>query len=360
MMMEEVEDTNGESTFEFVGEPKVVLPVEVSSVAIPEPTVPVIPPLPSLLQTANPELVPLEANKHISSPIPTVLPSVIMNTESLIPQELQHGLYSSKPEPIIFEPVKTSSNVPETMLNIDESTMMMKEPQIETRSVWGWFTNSTILNKFAEKAKNSVDTMITTLDPGMKEIIYSGGNIDMIVASEKDIKVVPVREAFQSAFGRATVRGSPADLSNMAPQPVGFSSAIKSAEERINTLQLAGCDAETYVAIEGFLVEMVPDRWYDMSCLILRDRRFDSDLQVFTQPTPVPPEYIAWLQDSTPPDYPLLWSGFAKTVGEAAVTISGLDSTQWHEAVTGISRRELIVMASKALAGMYKLAQRNS
>lgn len=35
----------------------------------------------------------------------------------------------------------------------------------------------------------------------------SGGNINIVVTSTKESKVGPVRQAFQSVFGRATVTG---------------------------------------------------------------------------------------------------------------------------------------------------------
>jgi hypothetical protein len=42
----------------------------------------------------------------------------------------------------------------------------------------------------------------------MKYLIFcadSGGDIDIIVASDKEVKISPIREAFQAVFGRATV-----------------------------------------------------------------------------------------------------------------------------------------------------------
>lgn len=33
----------------------------------------------------------------------------------------------------------------------------------------------------------------------------SGGDMEVVVASNKDVKVSPVRQAFQSVFGKATV-----------------------------------------------------------------------------------------------------------------------------------------------------------
>jgi hypothetical protein len=33
----------------------------------------------------------------------------------------------------------------------------------------------------------------------------SGGDVDIVVASDKEVKLSPVREAFQAVFGKATV-----------------------------------------------------------------------------------------------------------------------------------------------------------
>lgn len=33
----------------------------------------------------------------------------------------------------------------------------------------------------------------------------SGGDLDLVVASDKEVKVSPIREAFQHIFGKATI-----------------------------------------------------------------------------------------------------------------------------------------------------------
>ena len=43
----------------------------------------------------------------------------------------------------------------------------------------------------------------------MKEYIRSGGDVTVVVASDKDVKIQPVREAFQKVLGRATIYGIP-------------------------------------------------------------------------------------------------------------------------------------------------------
>ncbi|CAN8029351.1 unnamed protein product, partial [Ixodes persulcatus] len=138
-----------------------------------------------------------------------------------------------------------------------------------TAGVWGWFKGNDFLNKVAEKAKNSVDSMITTLDPGMKEFIYSGGDIDVLVASDDELRVIgPIREAFQKVFGRATVTGISMLPSNMAPQPVGFAAGLQAAEDKITSLQQTGraSPAQPTIAIENFIAEMTSERYEIVPC----------------------------------------------------------------------------------------------
>ena len=59
------------------------------------------------------------------------------------------------------------------------------------------------------------------------------------MASDKEVKVAAVRDAFQKVFGRATVTGMPAQ-SNIAPQPEGYAAGLKGAEERIANLRRGG------------------------------------------------------------------------------------------------------------------------
>lgn len=227
--------------------------------------------------------------------------------------------------------------------------------------MWGWFKGNDFLNKVAEKAKNSVDSMITTLDPGMKEFIYSGGDIDILVASHDDIRVIgPVREAFQKVFGRATVTGVTMPPSNMAPQPIGFAAGLKAAEDKITSLQQTGRvpAAQPILAVESLIVELTPDSWFDMHCLVLKDDPNGLFLHTFGQPTPVPAEFIAEIQDRTPADYPLRWCGLAVTVGEVASPRLVVPQSEWRAVLGGIPDAHLVNTAACALASMYRRALR--
>lgn len=225
--------------------------------------------------------------------------------------------------------------------------------------IFGWIKDSVkgsdLLNRFAEKAKSSVDTVIYTLDPQMKEYLNSSNSINIVVASDKEVKVLAVRESFQSIFIQANVQGV-ASQANIAVQPIGFAAAVKGAEERIANLRQRGTlDPEhAVVAIENFLVETTPDFWYDVGCLLLHDPKKGITLQTFTQATPVLSQYVMQAQDRTPADYPLRWSGLAVPIGQIVGSALGVPHTEWHQAVAGVSRREILLVAAKSLAGQYK------
>lgn len=50
--------------------------------------------------------------------------------------------------------------------------------------------------------------------------------MDIVVTSDKEVKVAAVRDAFQEVFGLAMVTGE-AGQSNIAPQPVGYAAGVK-------------------------------------------------------------------------------------------------------------------------------------
>lgn len=215
---------------------------------------------------------------------------------------------------------------------------------------------SNVLNKVAEKAKNSVNTMITTLDPQMREFIYSGGDIEVVVASDKDVKISPVRQAFQTVFGKATVNGISVDRTTIAAQPIGFAAGVKGAEERINLARAISSLPKDIpiIAIENFLLEIGEEKWYDLGVILLNDPKHNVNLQTFTQMTPVPSQIVALAQQATPEDYPLKWSGLSVTVGSLMANNLQVSHNEWHQALTGVSRKDVIYLAVQSLAGIYK------
>ncbi|XP_032824622.1 protein PRRC1 isoform X1 [Petromyzon marinus] len=225
--------------------------------------------------------------------------------------------------------------------------------------IWGFFkgvAGNPVVKTVLDKTKHSVESMITTLDPGMAPFMKSGGDVELVVTSDKEVKVAAVRDAFQEVFGFATVTGEAAS-SHIAPQPVGYAAGMKGAQERIAGLRRSGVIAEKQVAVsvENFIAELLPDKWFDIGCLLLEDPANGITLEAFTQATPVPLEAVQQAQAQNSATYDLRWSGLAVTVGEVLErSMPHVSRNDWHLALTGVSRRLMIYSAAKALAGLYK------
>lgn len=87
---------------------------------------------------------------------------------------------------------------------------------------------------------------------------------------------------------------------------------------------------------------------------MLQDQSSGIHLQVYTEAIPVSSQYVTLAKDQTPLDYPLGWSGYAITIGQIMGPALGVPHSQWHQALTGVSRREILLVAAKTIAGLYK------
>ncbi|XP_051541193.1 protein PRRC1-like isoform X2 [Myxocyprinus asiaticus] len=271
--------------------------------------------------------------------------------------------------PMMQQPMSGSLDV-SSPITFPEDT---EDPRVtpdssSTGGLWGFFkgvAGNPMVKTVLDKTKHSVESMITTLDPGMAPYISvavvcvseSGGDVDIVVTSNKEVKVAAVREAFQEVFGLAMVTGETGQ-SNIAPQPVGYAAGLKGAQERIDSLRRAAVihEKQPVVSVENFIAELFPEKWYDIGCVILDDPGNGIHIETFTQATPVALEHIQQAQSLTPPDYPLHWSGLLVTVGEVLErNVPNISRTDWHQSFSGVSRRQMIYCTAKALAGMYKL-----
>lgn len=92
-----------------------------------------------------------------------------------------------------------------------------------------------------------------------------------------------------------------------------------------------------------------------MSCLLLNDPLNHITLETFSQPTPVPHEFIMHAQDRTLSDYPLRWSGLAVSIGQAVEELRPhIGRSDWQQVLSGVSRRDSLQAAAQTLAHMYK------
>lgn len=91
-----------------------------------------------------------------------------------------------------------------------------------------------------------------------------------------------------------------------------------------------------------------------MDVLVLNDPSKQILLETFTQMTTVPSAIVTLAMSETSEQYPFKSSGLAVKIGTLLANNLQVPSYEWHEAVTGVSRRTLLLNAAKALAGLYK------
>jgi len=281
---------------------------------------------------------------------------------------MEHNLVTGRPttlpernSPVVPDsrpfPGQAAINIPLDEVKSPKSSTAPDPNQAQSSAgMFGWVRSNGLLSKVVEKTRSVTENVITTLDPQMKDFIHSGGDVQIVVASDKDDKVLPIREAFQNIFGQATIVGLPSKSTTIAEQPVGFASGKQAALERISSLRKAGSvQKETVVvSVENFLYEVSENIWLDMSCLILSDPQRKIQLQTYSQPTSVPVEQIKILQQSTAQDYPKRWSGFSTPIGKVMSEKLNVPPSEWQTAITGLSRRRLLLVAGEGLAGMYQ------
>ena len=259
-------------------------------------------PNPLLMTSNQPSLMPTPSIVNVPVPAPPAAKP-----------HLPPPTYS--PQPMPHPTLPQSTSLPTNLDQTNVSTIVAESPP--TPGMFGWVKGTGFLSKMVEKTKSVTENVITTLDPQMKEFIHSGGDVELVVASDKENKVGPIREAFQKVFGHATVYGLPSKSISIAEQPVGFASGKQAAAERISTLRKSGSITPNTVilSVENFLYEVNEEIWIDLSCLVLSDPLRKIQLQAYSQPTNVDAKYIKMLKEGTPENYPRQWSGFAVPIG---------------------------------------------
>ena len=175
------------------------------------------------------------------------------------------------------------------------------------------------------------DLISHSADPANKPIL--------LVSSISHAKLIhTVRESFNDAgFSKITMSGVDIPTSTpYAPQVVGFANAVQAAREKLdNTAAYVQHNECIVLAFQDFLAELTTDwyfwllfslllsmnllylfvcvrvSWFELAVVMLRDKANNIELTVYTDATPVPLEDIAQLNQLTPGDYPLRWSGWS-------------------------------------------------
>ncbi|XP_044265552.1 protein PRRC1-like [Tribolium madens] len=279
-------------------------------------------------------------------PAPTPLPP---NITPATTQESKHAA----PAPVNVQPfpqTQFSAAIPPS-----KGVQHGPVPQTSTDSnqgggLIGWMKDAVssggILSKVAEKAKNSVDSLITTLDPQMSEFIYSGGDMEFIVVSQDPDELAPIREAIFSVFGKAWVNGVSLKVDDRKHQAVGFEDGVKRAEEKLKTLSTSKVPT---IAIENILLQQ-NDEWFDLSVLVLKDTEKRITLKTYTQTTPIPLDLFVKLAEKEMPSYA---KGCDSTEKLLAAYLQ-ICKNNWQQEVCGVARKETLFLAARTIATLYK------
>ncbi|KAJ3636574.1 hypothetical protein MTP99_000107 [Tenebrio molitor] len=353
------EDSNGEASFEIIdkkneessnnGDKTESISGVSSPYSIPSPSGVTLPGGNLLSNLPPPTNLPdFTLWQSQSIPAPTPLPSNIVTP---ISQEIKPG----PPVTINVQPF------PQTQFSaaIPPSKGVQHGPLPHTNAesvqgtggLIGWMKDAVssggILSKVAEKAKHSVDSLITTLDPQMSEFIYSGGDVEISVVSTDQDEIAPIREAIFSVFGKAWVNGVSVKVEEKKHQAVGFEEGFKRVEEKIKAA-LQNNKSPT-IAVENVLLRQ-DDQWYDLSVLLLKDEEKQITIKTFTQSTPIPLDLFLKQAEKEMPGYA---KGCDSTEKLLAAYLQ-ICKNGWQQSVSGVARKETLFLAARALVTLYK------
>uniref|UniRef100_A0A8R1EPS5 Uncharacterized protein n=1 Tax=Caenorhabditis japonica TaxID=281687 RepID=A0A8R1EPS5_CAEJA len=155
-------------------------------------------------------------------------------------------------------------------------------------------TESKLLNDVAEKAKAGMETVITTLDPGMKPFLAEHGVIEFAVFNSDSETLVVASEAFTKSGALAISKNHQFDetgyLANFRPLVLGDQKARQLCDSRIDAARKSKKAVEdaAIVVVQPFLLE-ISGRFYSTSKVALnhRNQTFDAISQLLEVPSTI-------------------------------------------------------------------------
>lgn len=246
-----------------------------------------VPTVPTTSEPAVPKVV--EAPHKIEKP--TTLNTTPPTTEIPITPMVEETKQITSPAVVDVsshaESVKSASNSDASNAFSDRVDMSGGLMSWLTKTV----TESKLLSDVAEKAKAGVETVMTTLDPGMKPFLAEHGVIEFALFNcDADLLTV-ASDAFTRSGAMAICRGLTFDetvfLTNFRPLVEGDQKAQKLCEAKIEAARKTKKAKEeaAIVVIQPFLME-VSGRYYS-TCKIMLDHgntSFDSISQLLEVP----------------------------------------------------------------------------
>lgn len=284
---------------------------------------------------------------------------------------------------------------------IEDAAAALDEMNIGEMATGFTSWSSSLMSNIVNKTKSAAENVITTLDPGMSNFLNDGvdnDRVNIVICSTQQVKIEPVSEAWKRhwPYGLVHVQGLNVQPKTVPQQPVGAAAGLQGCRERIQAAILAIGKAQAlaekeklkssmgstttsdsdktdssgaskikiapncYLAVENYIDQILPDQWFDISCLLLKDVRRNVEFLAFSQAIPVPLSVIEKIkkkQESvdqslsrTTPNV----NGYDYTVGKMMVDLNlASNHRDWHEHFGGVSRRTCIYQAARTLAHQY-------
>lgn len=263
-------------------------------------------------QSANNLFMPPPTTVSATTPLqPPQFTPATMPTMPTMPTSQSYHQFPTQTPNMSVQPNVNNQQYNNSNVNSNSSSTS----QNGQNGMWNWFAQNKLVNTFVEKAKIGVESFVTTVDPQMSNYNHPANRPLYLLSTITTPKVGhTIREAFNNVgFSKISLNSIDAqNSSQFAAQIIGYPCAIQSAREKIENSLAMMQDAEcTVIALQDFMAELTTDCWFELAVIMLKDKRKNIELTVFTEAVPISSDDMSQLEQYTPNDYNLKWSGLA-------------------------------------------------
>ncbi|CAJ0951505.1 unnamed protein product, partial [Mesorhabditis belari] len=296
------------------------------------------------------KMAPIEVSPPQQMPAPpaAISPSKIstLSPISTTPSNAPPQIEASSVEQMKANDAKTTPVQTQQPQQPQQAIMVKQQVQQQDgEGMFDWFTKQVHENPFfsmvAEKAKVGMETVLTTLDPGMKDFLAGDGIIEAYVGTEDPMISSAVRQGFERVFHSAVIRGVPVPTADGSPQMSdSIDSSTKSCLSQILRLSASrlASPSSPFVVFQPSILHIEHISFY---CLRVMLRWKGNDLFALSQPVEISEHLWGQLQRF-------------KTADGFSVTLEQLQKQMGFPSLFPFHESEPLILASALLAAQLK------